>query len=116
MLHERIKIERLKKKLSQEELSKIIGVTQQAVGKWERARAMPDNDILLKLADFFNVSVDYLLGRSTSIQEPYAPGLSPDELALIEKYRRMKDNEKDTMHKVADTIAPNDEQAAAVGK
>jgi len=47
--------------------------------------------------------------------KPAPPQLSSDELELIEKYRRMKDEDKDTLHKVANHISP-DEQAAVVGK
>ncbi|MDF2635419.1 MAG: helix-turn-helix domain protein [Pelosinus sp.] len=56
------------------------------------------------------------VGNTPIKTEPTSPQLSPDEIALIEKYRRMNDNEKDTMHKVAGTIAPDDEHAAASGK
>ena len=49
-------------------------------------------------------------------KEPADQQYSDYEQALIEKYRRMKNHEKDTMHKVADTIAPDDEQAATFAK
>lgn len=114
-----VKEKRLERELSQRQLGDLVGVTQQAVGRWETGQAFPDTAILLKLADLFKISVDYMLGRtpqpSPSCSEPTPPQLSRDELALIEKYRKMKDDEKDTMHKVADHIAP-DEQAAAAGK
>jgi len=117
-----VKEKRFERELSQRQLGDLVGVTQQAVGRWETGQAFPDTAILLKLADLFNISVDYMLGRTPhtpqpapSCSEPAPPQLSVDELALIEKYRRMKDNEKDTMHKVAGVIIP-DEQAAAVGK
>lgn len=48
---------------SQAELAECLGVTQQAVGLWERGKNMPDYDILKKLATMFNVSTDYLLCR-----------------------------------------------------
>jgi len=64
MLAERIKSERTKKGLSQVELSKIVGVTQQAVGKWEKGKALPDPAIINQLADIFGVTTDYLFGRS----------------------------------------------------
>jgi transcriptional regulator with XRE-family HTH domain len=64
MLHERIKAERNKKGLSQRELSDYFNVTQQAVGTWETGKASPDAITLSKLADFFGVTTDYLLGRS----------------------------------------------------
>lgn len=51
--------------LSQEELAEKIGVSRQAVSKWERAEASPDTDNLLRLAEIYGVTVDELLtGRS----------------------------------------------------
>lgn len=64
MLHERIKAERNKKGLSQRELGDQFNVTQQAIGSWETAKAIPDAITLSKLADFFGVTTDYLLGRT----------------------------------------------------
>lgn len=51
------------KGLTQRELGDIVGVTQQAVGRWEAGLAFPDTPTLVRLADFFNVTTDYLLGR-----------------------------------------------------
>ena len=50
--------------LSQEDLAVIVGVSAGAVSKWERGISVPDVDILIRLADYFNVSVDYLLERT----------------------------------------------------
>lgn len=63
MFAERLKKERNKKDISQKELSKIIGVSQQTVGSWEVGRTQPDHGAVLELAEYFGVSSDYLLGR-----------------------------------------------------
>jgi transcriptional regulator with XRE-family HTH domain len=55
---------RLKKNLSQAELAKILGTTQSSVGHWESGRRNLSPEMLLKIAEYFNVSTDYLLGRS----------------------------------------------------
>ena len=52
---------RKKYNLSQEELASKIGVSRQAVSKWERAEASPDTDNLILLADIYGVSLDELL-------------------------------------------------------
>ena len=57
--------------LSQAKLADELGVTQQAVGRWEKGLNMPDNSILVKLADYFSVSIDYLQGRDDSPQGYY---------------------------------------------
>ncbi|MBO6203232.1 MAG: helix-turn-helix transcriptional regulator [Selenomonas sp.] len=71
MLAQNIKKARNDKHLSQRALADIIGVSQQTVGSWEVGRTSPDNEMLQKLASFFNVSVDYLLGRT---DEPQGTG------------------------------------------
>lgn len=54
---------RKEKSLTQMELAKILNIDQTTVSKWEVGKAIPDYDTLQRLADFYNVSVDYLLGR-----------------------------------------------------
>lgn len=46
---------------SQEQLADELGVSRQAVSKWERGEASPDTDNLIALAHLYNISVDYLL-------------------------------------------------------
>jgi transcriptional regulator with XRE-family HTH domain len=50
--------------MTQKQLAEKVGVIRQAVGNWEAGWRMPDAETLCLLADFFNVSVDYLLGRT----------------------------------------------------
>jgi len=49
--------------LSQLKLSKSLGISQAAVNRYERNQAAVPDTVLLKYADFFDVSADYLLGR-----------------------------------------------------
>lgn len=63
LLGNNIREQRTKKQLSQSELSKLMHVSQQTVGSWETGRAIPGSDTLDKLADYFGVTTDYLLGR-----------------------------------------------------
>ena len=63
MFAERLKKLRTDKELSQEDLAKIVGVKQQTVGGWETGRTEPDHQITCKLADYFGVTTDDLLGR-----------------------------------------------------
>lgn len=50
--------------LSQKDVADYLGVTRQAIASYELAKREPDYEVLRKLADYFGVSVDYLLGRS----------------------------------------------------
>lgn len=54
--------------LTQAKLAEILDVSQQAVGLWERGKNMPSHELVFKIASFFNVSVDYLLGRTDQPQ------------------------------------------------
>ena len=60
----RIKLLREEKKIRQDELAKILSISPSAVGMYERDEREPNDEITLKLAEYFNVSTDYLLGKS----------------------------------------------------
>ena len=61
-IHEQIAFLRKQKGMTQEELAKTLGVTNQAVSKWESGQCCPDIQLLPVLAKLFEVSVDELLG------------------------------------------------------
>ena len=63
-LNENIKNLRISHGLSQVEFAKNLCVTKQCVSNWENDNVVPSIDMLCKIADFFGVSTDYLLGRS----------------------------------------------------
>ena len=63
-LYEKITLYRKKNGLSQEELAEKIGVSRQAVSKWETGDALPEITKLKALADTFKVTVDFLLDES----------------------------------------------------
>ncbi len=62
MFEQRLRELRKINKVSQSNLSKALGISQQAVGKWETGRCTPAPQMIATLAAFFNVSTDYLLG------------------------------------------------------
>ena len=63
MLGDKIKTLRKSNKITQMQLSKALGVSTGAVGLWELDKREPDSMTLLKIAKFFNVTVDYLLNN-----------------------------------------------------
>ncbi|MBQ8826837.1 MAG: helix-turn-helix transcriptional regulator, partial [Oscillospiraceae bacterium] len=65
----RLQMLRKKNNLSQEELAEKIGISRQAVSKWERAEASPDTDNLILLAKLYGVTLDDLL-KSESLHFP----------------------------------------------
>lgn len=60
-LAERIQTLRKAKGVSQEELANRIGVSRQAVSKWESEQSLPDIEKIILLSEYFNVTTDYLL-------------------------------------------------------
>ena len=60
---DRIRELRKKNNMTQNELASLMGVTQAALSGWETGKFTVDSDTLVKLADYFNCSTDYLLGR-----------------------------------------------------
>lgn len=68
---------RKKHNLSQEELANKIGVSRQAVSKWERAEASPDTDNLILLAEIYGVSLDELLKENQTIPQNPKPSRKP---------------------------------------
>lgn len=67
MLGTRLKTLRSEKGVSQKQLAAAMGVTQQAVGKWEMGKSAPDPEMLRRLAEFFATSTDSILGYSAAV-------------------------------------------------
>lgn len=68
MIDKQLKILRTEKGLSQTALAKIFGVSQQAVAKWENGKSFPESQIIVKLAQYFGISTDLLLGVTDDIR------------------------------------------------
>jgi putative transcriptional regulator len=64
MFTENLKTLRKAKGLSQEELAIRLNVVRQTVSKWEKGLSVPDADLLIQIADIFEVSVSKLLGAA----------------------------------------------------
>ena len=64
MLYKRIRDLREDKDLTQTQIAKILGMSQTGYSKYETGENDLPSSILIKLADFYNVSVDYILNRT----------------------------------------------------
>lgn len=101
----RIKELRKKMGISQTELGLILGVTRSTICQYEQGKRQPDNTTLIKLADFFGVTVDYLLGRDCGEPQPAEPiALSRDEKKLINLLYQLEEDELETLSKFVDFI------------
>lgn len=66
MISKRLKELRQDRDLLQKDIATFLNITTSAYGFYEQGKRVPDSDTLSKLADFFEVSVDYILGREPS--------------------------------------------------
>ena len=84
-LADNIRVFRKDRSLTQEQLSEVLGVTSGAVYKWEAGLSVPDIELILEMADFFDISVDTLLGYEMKDNRLDAT------VKRLQEYRRQKD-------------------------
>lgn len=91
---------RVEKGLSQKELGNILNTAGNTITNWEKGKAEPNINTLLRLADIFNVSLDFLCGRKEegTVIEYYEPiPISKEERELLNYYKRLNKNNKFTL-------------------
>lgn len=85
---------REEKNLTQQDVANAIKTSRTNIGRWEKEQNEPSASYIILLADFFEVSTDYLLGRENDFGtvnvKKELPGLSEEELQLIEDFRSLK--------------------------
>lgn len=103
-----VRITKLRKdsRLTQQELADKLGITRAALSHYEKDRREPDSDTLVKISDFFDVTTDYILGKtdgnakSKTVNSAYHEyeKLTEEEKDYLdmqlEIYRKMKDKNK----------------------
>jgi len=81
-LNENIKKLRTVRGLNQVAFAKAMGVSKQCVSNWENDNVMPSIEMLVKIADFFNVTTDYVLGRNEKTYIDVS-GLTDEQISHI---------------------------------
>lgn len=109
MRHDRLRSLRKIKGLSQTEAAKKLGFARTTYSNYEAGNREPDNETLQKIADFFEVSTDYLLGRTDDPTPPsQAKGVvsdySPFLRAIKEKYPGVNIDDPDVQRKLMRAI------------
>lgn len=97
---DRLKELRCLRGLTQRELANVLGVTDGAVTLWESNARMPSIPLLVQIADYFGVSVDYLLGR-TDDPRPSFKTSSP-----ADSYSAERDSKRDQQSETATQLPP----------
>lgn len=108
--NERLRDLRTRRNLSQPELAEAIGVSKSAISMYERGERNPDFETLERIADFFNVDMNYLLGKDSGslyYLEPEAAELAqvlferPEMRVLFDASRKAT---KEDIEQVADIL------------
>lgn len=97
---QRLKELRKQINISQKQLADVVQVSQQSINKYENHDVQPDLDTLMRLAAYFNVSVDYLIGFSDyphSFVEQAGQALSNEELQFLSLFHKLSAEEKDSI-------------------
>lgn len=94
---ERLKQLREAKNMTQVRLGIELGVSQETISGYEIGKATPPADMLIKLADILDTSVDYILGRTDNkyFNKLNKSDLSNEELELLLIFRRLSQNKKE---------------------
>ena len=92
-----IKVLREEKGVSQQKLADAIGMSQSSINDYENRGIEPDITTLIRMADFFETSVDFVVGhthirRKIEVVNDYS--LNEREAALIDGYRHIQDSER----------------------
>lgn len=107
---ERLKELRNTRKITQADLAKLLGISKSTISMYERGERTPDFALLERICDYFNIDMDYLLGRdnrSTYYMDPEVARLAqeayddPDTRLLLDA---RKDLSKEDLGMVIDLI------------
>ncbi len=96
--------------VSQQRLADAIYVTQPSINKYENHNIEPEIAILVRIADFFNTSVDYLIGHTDvrrRIKQTETCQLNADEIAMLTRYRALRADEKACIRQTVETFLKN---------
>lgn len=89
---------RIEKNLSQQQLADVIGVSQQSINKYENHNVEPSVETLSLLADYFETSIDFIIGRTEinrQIQEVDKYDLNITEQHIIDNFRNLSKEDKE---------------------
>ena len=113
MMGERIRLLRKERKLTQRQLAEKLCVDCSSVTKWETQKANPDFEKQKMLADIFNVSVDYLLGREEKAA-PQEEQQKPNTIKILGRdgscvERQLTDDQIDLMKRMIEQMPDADD-------
>lgn len=104
---ENLKLLRQEHGISQQRLADAIGVSQPSINKYENHSIEPEIEILKRMAEFFNTSIDYIVGN-TDIREKIERKdfyeLNSNELKMLSSYRALTKRQQECINCTIDTF------------
>lgn len=88
-IYDRLFLLMIKHGKSRNDLVKDIGISASNISDWGKGKSRPNVDVLIRLADYFNVSIDYLAGRESMYPDP-----SPDSCTLMKAFSELDEEGK----------------------
>lgn len=107
MIGKRLKELREEKELNQEEFAKILNISRSSIGMYESGKREPSDELKKQMADFFNCSVDYLIGNSDIKREP-SQILGFDKAKIIEALEIVRKGKTNTIEIETDDLTDED--------
>lgn len=104
-LYKRIRDLREDSDKTQAEISEYLGTTAQYYGKYEKGEREIPFARAIALADFYNVSLDYIAGKTNLKNYPDNINLSRDEIKILQQYRKLSERNKGKAELFIDQLA-----------
>ena len=102
-----LKLLRKRQGISQQKLADALGVSQQSINHYENHKIEPDIATLIQIADYFDTSIDYVVGHTEitrRIEPTSAFHLNAEEGDIINKYRALTPKERACVAQVIDAL------------
>ena len=101
-----LKLLRKKRGISQQALAEALGTTQQSINQYENHSIEPDIATLVRIADYFGVTIDFLVGHKqiSDTGQSISWLMSEDEITVITKYRNLRLDQRSCVDLVIDTL------------
>lgn len=109
---DRLKSLRTSSDMTQEDLAKATGLKRSAIGMYESGKRKPDYETLEVFADYFNVDMNFLLGKSNTSNSVNPYLLTKDEVLHVKKYRQLDKSRKQAIDEQIDFLILKQAQEA----
>ena len=100
----RFKEIRTLRKLKQQQVADLLEIPLRTYQNYEREVNEPDTDMLIKFAEYFGTTIDYLVGYSDVMFSPDGLDISEEEYNLLDAYRHLDETDRATVLRVVNAL------------